>query len=80
MKFQEPAVLVDQEQMEVLERVANNAGYTGDDLVREVLRRVMDSLEQAQKAGELAHKKASHLRVVRSDLGCNNVVRLPLKR
>lgn len=65
MNFPEPAVLLDQQQMDVLERVANNAGITGEELVRETLKRVLDSLEQAQK-------------VNRSPSG--NVFRLPLKR
>lgn len=65
MNFLEPAVLLDQQQMDVLERVANNAGITGEELVRETLKRVLDSLEQAQK-------------VSRSPQG--NVIRLPLKR
>ncbi|CAI8819249.1 CopG family transcriptional regulator [Pseudomonas sp. IT-P100] len=65
MNFLEPAVLLDQQQMDVLERVANNAGITGEELVRETLKRVLDSLEQAQK-------------VNRSPPG--NVFRLPLKR
>lgn len=65
MNFPEPAVLLDQQQMDVLERVANNAGITGEELVRETLKRVLDSLEQAQK-------------VNRSPPG--NVFRLPLKR
>lgn len=65
MNFLEPAVLLDQQQMDVLERVANNAGITGEELVRETLKRVLDSLEQAQ-------------RVSRSPPG--NVYRLPLKR
>jgi len=65
MNFLEPAVLLDQQQMDVLERVANNAGITGEELVRETLKRVLDSLEQAQK-------------VSRSPPG--NVFRLPLKR
>ena len=46
MNFPEPAVLLDQQQMDVLERVANNAGITGEELVRETLKRVLDSLEQ----------------------------------
>ena len=65
MNFLEPAVLLDQQQMDVLERVANNAGITGEELVRETLKRVLDSLEQAQK-------------VSRSPP--NNVFRLPLRR
>ena len=65
MNFLEPAVLLDQQQMDVLERVANNAGITGEELVRETLKRVLDSLEQAQK-------------VSRSPT--SNVVRLPLRR
>lgn len=65
MNFLEPAVLLDQQQMDVLERVANNAGITGEELVRETLKRVLDSLEQTQK-------------VNRSPPG--NVFRLPLKR
>ncbi|MEO8640937.1 hypothetical protein [Pseudomonas sp.] len=65
MNFLEPAVLLDQRQMDVLERVANNAGITGEELVRETLKRVLDSLEQAQK-------------VSRSPP--SNVFRLPLKR
>lgn len=51
--------------MDVLERVANNAGFTGEELVRETLKRVLDLLEEAQKASE-------------SPPG--NVFRLPLKR
>ena len=65
MNLPEPAVLLDQQQMDVLERVANNAGITGEELVRETLKRVLDSLEHAQKVG-------------RSPPG--NVFRLPLKR
>lgn len=65
MNFREPAVLLDQQQMDVLERVANNAGITGEELVRATLKRVLDSLEQAQK-------------VSRSPP--DNVIRLPLKR
>ena len=49
MNFLEPAVLLDQQQMDVLERVANNAGITGEELVRETLKRVLDSLEQAAR-------------------------------
>lgn len=65
MNLPEPAVLLDQHQMDVLERVANNAGFTGEELVREAIKRVMDSLEDAKKAG---------------DSPPTNVFRLPLKR
>ena len=65
MNFLEPAVLLDQQQMDVLERVANNAGITGEELVRETLKRVLDSLEQAQKVNRSPP---------------SNVFRLPLKR
>jgi hypothetical protein len=65
MNFLEPAVLLDQQQMDVLERVANNAGITGEELVRETLKRVLDSLEQVQK---VSHSPPS------------NVFQLPLKR
>jgi hypothetical protein len=65
MNFLEPAVLLDQQQMDVLERVANNAGITGEELVRETLKRVLDSLEQAEKPSRSPP---------------SNVFRLPLKR
>lgn len=65
MNLPEPAVLLDQHQMDVLERIANSAGFTGEELVRETLRRVMDSLEAAKKAGESPP---------------SNVFRLPLRR
>ncbi|QVW25337.1 hypothetical protein KJF94_07120 [Pseudomonas hormoni] len=65
MNFLEPAVLLDQQQMDVLERVANNAGITGEELVRQTLKRVLDSLEQAEKANRSPP---------------SNVFRLPLKR
>ncbi|MEO8641880.1 hypothetical protein [Pseudomonas sp.] len=65
MNLPEPAVILEQHQMDVLERVANNAGFTGEELVRETLKRVLDLLEEAQKASE-------------SPPG--NVFRLPLKR
>lgn len=65
MNLPEPAVLLDQHQMDVLERVANNAGITGEELVREAIKRVMDSLEGAKKA---------------SDSPPANVFRLPLRR
>ena len=65
MNLPEPAVILDQHQMDVLERIANSAGFTGEELVRETLKRVMDSLEDAKKAGESQP---------------SNVFRLPLRR
>lgn len=65
MNLPEPAVLLDQDQMDVLDRVAKNAGFTGEELVREALKRVMDSLESAKNAGDSAP---------------SNVFRLPLRR
>jgi len=54
MKFPEPAVFLDQHQMDVVERVANAVGHTGEELVRAAIKRVMDSLEDAQRAAELS--------------------------
>jgi len=65
MNLPEPAVLLDQKQMDVFERVANNAGFTGEELVREALKRVMDSLEDSKSAGESPP---------------SNVFRLPLRQ
>lgn len=65
MNIPEPAVHLDQQQMDVFERLATASGFTGEELIREVLKRVMDSLESAQKI---------------VDSPPSNVVRLPSRR
>jgi hypothetical protein len=62
MNFPEPAVHVDQKQMDVLERIANDAGFTGEELARATLKRVLDLLESAQKDGESPPSNVHHLR------------------
>lgn len=81
MKLPEPAVSLDQHQMDVLDRVASKAGCTGEELVRRTLKRVMDSLEGTQKTGEsIPEFLASNFQVVSGAAPPNNVIRLPLKR
>ncbi|PVZ56536.1 hypothetical protein C9422_18610 [Pseudomonas sp. B1(2018)] len=65
MNLPEPAVHLDQQQMDVFERIANDAGFTGEELARAALKRVLDLLESAQKAGESPP---------------SNVLRLPSRR
>jgi hypothetical protein len=77
MKFPESAVTVNQQQMDVFDEFAEKLGSTGGDLVRAVLKRVVDGLEQAQSATDPAHNSfASVLPAVRST---SNVVRLPVR-
>jgi hypothetical protein len=75
MKFPEPAVNVNQQQMDVFDKFAEKFGSTGVDLVREVLKKVMHSLEQAQAATDPVNSSPASVIPVRT----NNVVHLPVR-
>lgn len=54
MKY-EPAVMVDQQQMDVFEQMAKKTGINSQEFVRRVLAGVMAALEDAGKAHDPVH-------------------------
>jgi len=80
MNFPEHAVTLEQQQMDVFERLAKSTGTTGSELLREVLMKVIDSLEQAHRSCDPAHGSfASTVPPVRAGGLPNNVFQFPTK-
>jgi hypothetical protein len=80
MKFPEQAVTLEQQQMDVFERLAKGTGITGSELLKAVLMRVIDSLEQAHKSCDPVHGSfASSVPPVRAGGLPSNVFQLPTK-
>lgn len=66
-------VVLSSKEMDVLERVAQNAGTSGESLLKQILSRVLDSLENAQMATDPVHgSPASNVFPIRP-----NVKRVP---
>ncbi|WP_225773276.1 hypothetical protein [Pseudomonas sp. Marseille-Q5115] len=55
MKGSEPVAILDKSKMDVLERVAQNAGTTGENLIKEIFKKVLDALEEAHMANDPVH-------------------------
>ena len=80
MDFPEQAVTLEQQQMDVFERLAKSTGTTGSELLRAVLMKVVDSLEQAHMSCDPVHSSfASTVPPVRAGGLPSNVFQFPVK-
>ncbi len=55
MKVVEPEVELSSRDMAILDRVGRNAGTTGENLLRDIFKKVIGALEDAQKATDPVH-------------------------
>lgn len=68
MKVVEPEVELSSKDMAILDRVAENAGTTGEALIRDIFKRLIGALEEAQSAHDPIHgSPASNVFPIRPD-------------